>query len=148
MTPRSMAMPTRPVNRKADGNGDRHRIVEQPRRQVAHEFLHHERGIGAQHHHLAVRHVDDAHDAEGDGEPDGREQQDGAERQAVPEVLDHLPAGEILVDGRNRIGCRALHGGRQIGGQAAEQSAGILVAAVANDADGLHLVDFFRRTAG
>ena len=40
-----------------------------------------------------------------------------------------------------------LHRGRQIGGQAAEQSAGILVAAVADDADGCDLVDLFRMTA-
>ncbi len=93
MTPRSMAMPTRPATRKADGNGDRQRVVEQPRREGADELLHHERGVGAQHHHLAVRHVDDAHDAEGDGEPDGREQQDGAEREAVPEVLHHAAIG-------------------------------------------------------
>ena len=107
MTPRSMAMPTRPVNRKATGMAIATRVVEQPGRQIAHEFLHHERGVGAQHHHLAVRHVDDAHDAEGDGEPDGRQQQHGAEREAVPEVLHHLPAGEMLVDGRDGFGRRA-----------------------------------------
>ena len=34
-----------------------------------------------------MRHVDDAHDAEGDGKADGRQQQHGAERDAVPDVL-------------------------------------------------------------
>jgi hypothetical protein len=35
--------------------------------------------VGAEHHQLAVRHVDDAHDAEGDGEADGHQHEDRPE---------------------------------------------------------------------
>ena len=41
-----------------------------------------------------MRHVDDAHGAEGDGEPDRRQQQHRAQRDAVPDVLRHLPGGD------------------------------------------------------
>ena len=58
-------------------------------------LLHDEGRIGAEHDHLAMRHVDDAHHAEGDGKPDRRQQQDAAERnpfeQADPD-LDELEA--------------------------------------------------------
>ena len=51
-------------------------------------FLHNERRVGTKHHHLAVGHVDDAHDTESNCQTDGGEQQDGAQRQAVPDVLE------------------------------------------------------------
>ena len=54
--------------------------------------------IGAEHHHFAMRHVDDAHDAEGDREANRREQQDRRGRNAVPEVLRHVPYREAGVD--------------------------------------------------
>ena len=83
------------ADRAGDDEGQRHRdqqrIVEQPGRAGADGFLHHEGDIGADHHHLAMRHVDDAHHPEGDGEADRREQKHRAERQAVPGVLHHRP---------------------------------------------------------
>jgi hypothetical protein len=42
---------------------------------LRHQQLHHVGGIGAEHHHFAVRHVDDAHDAEGDRQSDRRQHQ-------------------------------------------------------------------------
>ena len=107
----------------------------------ADQLLHDEGGVGAEHHHLAVRHVDDAHHAEGDGEADGGEQQHRAERQAVPEVLRHVPGGEPVVDGGDGLGRGPLHACGLVAGQrrpAAPRA--VLVAAVADDADGGELV--------
>ena len=47
--------------------------------------------VGAEHDQLAMRHVDDAHHPEGDGEPDRREQQHRAERQPEPDILRLRP---------------------------------------------------------
>ena len=92
MTLRSIATPTAPATRKASGNGDDQRAVEQARRAGADQLLHDEGGVGAEHHHLAMRHVDDAHHAEGDGEADRGEQQHRAEAR-----------------GRNQTFCSARH---------------------------------------
>ncbi|MNY09817.1 hypothetical protein D3C86_1427560 [compost metagenome] len=70
---------------------------------AADHLLHHEGGVSADHHHLAMGHVDDAHHAEGDGKADGREQQYGAERQAVPYILCVIPEGERAFDARNGV---------------------------------------------
>ena len=88
---RSIRMPAAPRDHESERHGDRQRIVEQRRIVAADELLHDEGRVGAEHHHLAVRHVDDAHDAEGDGEADRREQQHRAEREAVPGVLHGVP---------------------------------------------------------
>jgi len=39
-------------------------------------LLHRERRVGAEHHHFAMRHVDDAHDTEGDGQANCSQEQD------------------------------------------------------------------------
>ena len=49
-----------------------------------------------------MRHVDDAHDAEGDGKADRREQQHRAERDAVPDVLAGRPDRQRAVDAGDR----------------------------------------------
>ena len=89
--PRSMASPTSAGDQEGERQGDGQRPVEQAGRASADRLLHDEGRVGAEHHHLAMRHVDDAHDAEGDGEADGGEQQHRAEREAVPDVLAGLP---------------------------------------------------------
>jgi hypothetical protein len=66
-------------DQKRERDRDRQRPAEILRRGVAEEFLHDEGGVGAEHHHFAVRHVDDAHHAERDGEADGRKKQDRSE---------------------------------------------------------------------
>ena len=58
---------------------------------VADQLLGHEGRVGADHDQLAMRHVDDAHHPEGDGEPDRGEQQHRAERQPEPDVLRLAP---------------------------------------------------------
>ena len=142
MTPRSMAMPTSAGDQEGERDGDRQRVVEQPGAAGADDLLHDEGGVGAEHHHLAVRHVDDAHHAEGDGEADGGEQQHRAERQPVPEVLRHVPARPAALSmaamavGR---GCAARLRGWSPG-RRGQQRARVLVAAVADDGDGGELV--------
>ena len=75
MTLRSIAMPTMPVSDEGKRQRDQQRVVEEPWRRIADDLLHDEGHIGADHHHLAMRHVDDAHDPEGDGKPDRGEKQ-------------------------------------------------------------------------
>ena len=91
MMPRSMASPTSAGNEEGERQRDRQRPVEQAGRVRADHLLHDEGGVGAEHHHLAMRHVDDAHDAEGDGEADRGKQQHRAQRHAVPDVLRRPP---------------------------------------------------------
>jgi len=124
---------------------DDERVFEQPR--IGHvggarQFLDHEGHIGADHHHLAMGHVDDAHDAERDGEPDGGEQQHRAEREAEPGVLRQVPYGEFVGDGGDRALGGGRDGGRRVAGQSLQQADRILVAAGADHRDGGELVGF------
>jgi hypothetical protein len=68
----------------------------------AEQRLHAVGGVGADHQQLAVRHVDDAHDAVGDGQAERAEQQDAAERQAGEGAADVLGNGQPAVDGFHR----------------------------------------------
>ena len=122
MTPRSIAMPTPPATRKASGTAISQRAVEQPRRVGADRLLHDEGRVGAEHDHLAMRHVDDAHDAEGDGEADRGEQQHRAERQAVPDVLHDAAtaARRSSIDGDRAVRRRALRRPAVVGRQRAQ----------------------------
>ena len=88
---------------KRERHGDEQRIVEQCRIVLPDQFLHDEGDIGAEHHHLAVRHVDDAHHAERDGKPDRGEAADRAERNAVPGVLHRLPDHELALHSRDSV---------------------------------------------
>ena len=49
----------------------------------------HHRGVGANHHQFAMSHIDDAHDAVGDGEAKRHKQQNGADAQANEKRIDH-----------------------------------------------------------
>ena len=87
-----------------------------------------------------MRHVDHAHDAEGDGKADGGEQQYRAERNAVPGVLHRVPQHQAVVD-RGDGGGRGLHDRRRgAGRQAGEEPERLLVAALAHHVDGGELV--------
>ena len=55
---------------------------------LGHRELHDVGGVGAEHHQLAVRHVDDAHDAERDRQADGDQHQHRSEAQAEEQRLD------------------------------------------------------------
>ena len=88
MTRRSISTPTAAATTKASGMAKASDQLCSDGRQ---EELDDIGRVGAEHHHLAVRHVDDAHDAEGDGEADGGEQQHRRSGEAVPEVLRRAP---------------------------------------------------------
>ena len=47
------------------------------------------RRVGAQHDHLAVRHVDDAHRAVGDGKAERHKQENRADTQAYEDDVEH-----------------------------------------------------------
>ena len=89
-------------------------------------------GVGAEHHHLAMRHVDDAHHAEGDGEADRGQQQDRAQADAVDHVLrrgDELAGGARSRSRRvGRGGAHAL--GRRRPAASARIAQHLLVAAL------------------
>ncbi len=105
------------------------------------ELLNHEGRIGAEHHHLAMRHVDDAHDAEGDRQPDRRQEQHRAERQPVPDVLRIAPEFDLPVD----RGDAALGPGLQrrvlgAAGEGGKQRARVPVAPRRDDVDRFRLL--------
>ena len=84
-------MPIRPATRKATGTATS-RLARIEFGQVGpHRLLHDEGHIGADHHHLAMRHVDDAHDAEGDRQTGRRQQQHRAEAKPVIDILQDAP---------------------------------------------------------
>ena len=120
---------------EGERNGDGERPVEQPRRAGADHLLDDEGRVGAEHDHLAMGHVDDAHHAEGDGKADGGQQQDRAEGDAVPDVLRRVPESEFAVDGGKRGGGGG--GDRPLaGGQRGQQRQHVAPAAVLEDLDG------------
>jgi len=49
----------------------------------------HHRCVGADHHQLAMSHVDDAHDAVSNGETESDQQQDGADAEPDEKRVDH-----------------------------------------------------------
>ena len=73
--------------------------------------LHFVGGVGADHHQLAVGHVDDAHEAEGDGEAEGHEDENGAEGDALEEVLEETDGGGVALDASDGGGEGGLDGG-------------------------------------
>ncbi len=74
-------------------------------------LLDHIGGVGAQHDQLTVGHVDHAHDAEGDGQADGRQQQHRAQAQAEEDGVGGFIAGGAGVDGLERFFRRVAFGG-------------------------------------
>ena len=138
-------MPTAAGCEKGEGQGDDQGRIEQGRRIGADQRLDYEGRIGADHHHLAMGHVDDPHHAEGDGEPDGREQQHRAERQPVPDVLQRLPHRQLGADGTHGgggglpdVGPRGVVGGD--GRERCDQPERVLVAARFQRGDGVDLL--------
>ena len=77
----------RRTHERSGHEGHRHRGQQVPVKQARQEFLkhalHHVGGVSADHHQLAVRHVDDAHEAIGDGQPERHQQQDGAQAETA-----------------------------------------------------------------
>ena len=84
MIVRSSSTPTRPATRNAAGIATR---IDAPM-WFGHGELDDVGRVGAEHHQLAVSHVDDAHDAEGDRQADRDQHQHRAEAQAEEQRLD------------------------------------------------------------
>ena len=118
-----MAMPTSAGDQEGQRDGDDQAGAEQAGRVGADDLLHDEGGVGAEHHHLAVRHVDHAHHAEGDGQPGGGEQQHRAEREAVIDALRQAPELLRAVDGGNGGGGRTATGGGSLPSEASSERA-------------------------
>ncbi|MGY3646442.1 hypothetical protein ACVWW2_001733 [Bradyrhizobium sp. LM4.3] len=85
-------------------------------------------------------HVDDAHHAEGDGEPDRGEQQHRAEREAVPSILHGGPDRQRALDRADRARGGLGHRGRLVA-HAGEQRQRLLVAARLEGGDRFELLD-------
>jgi hypothetical protein len=109
MTIRSMSTPTSAAAKKTDRNRGQQIPVDRLRQIGAKDALHRPRRVGADHQQLAVRHVDDAHDAVGDRQAEGGEQQDRAEREAGEGAAEVVGPGEALLDGANRRPGRRAH---------------------------------------
>ena len=113
---------------------------------VSDHRLNHEGDIGADHHHLAMRHVDDAHHAEGDGKPGRGQQQHRPQAEAVIHALQQTPELQGEIDRLHRRGRRVNHG-RRLVGEGGQQGARIDIAAVAQGGNGRQAVGF-RGVAG
>ena len=83
-------------------------------------------------------HVDDAHHAKGNGQPDCGKQQDRAEAQAVDTVLDGAPDRKILLDCRNFFR-RCTGDCRLTCGKTRQQRQGIAITARAKNLYGCNL---------
>ena len=115
--PRSMAMPTRRGDQKSQRHRHRQRPVDgQP-------LLRQPGGIGAQHHQLAVRHVDHAHHPESDRQPDGGQNQHRSQRQ--PEEQGFRPAQQLQAElgATQGFSGRLAHAGIAIIGRHPDQRA-------------------------
>ncbi len=117
------------------GDADGQRPREQGGRLGADRLLHEIGRVGPEHHHLAMGHVDDAHHAEGDGEPDGREQQHRAQRDAVPDVLKRPEDREPGLDGGDASSGGSANRLARICIQAAQDAHGVAVAPRLNGRD-------------
>ena len=86
--------------------GQRHRShqvpVESAWKELLEHALHHVGGVGADHHQLAVGHVDHAHEAVGDGQAQRHQQQDGAQADARKRSAQALAPGQLVVQGAQR----------------------------------------------
>ena len=141
--PCSIRMPIEARHQERERHRDEQRIVEQRRIVLPDQFLHDEGDVGAEHHHFAVRHVDDAHHAERDGKADRGEQQHRAERDAVPGVLHRLPDHELAVHARrcaSRAAALTVSGHRRR--QAGQRGDRVLPAARPDRRDGAEPVGF------
>jgi hypothetical protein len=55
-------------------------------------------GVGAHGDQLAMGHIDDAHEAEGDGEAEGDHEEDGPEAEAAEEGAEEIDAADVALD--------------------------------------------------
>jgi len=104
-----------PLDRDADRscdeergrNGDDDRETDV----IRHQELNDVGGVSTEHHQFAVRHVDDAHDAEGDGETDRDQHEDGTLAQAVNQRLHARIEAPVAFDDAQALLCGLANGG-------------------------------------
>ena len=109
MTLRSSTAPTSAATRKEAGIADQDVAVEGAGRVGPEQVLHDVGRVGADHHQLAVRHVDDAHQAVGDRQAERDQQQDRAEADAGEEHAEPLAPGEAAAHRVERLLQRRAH---------------------------------------
>ena len=103
--PRSTIRPSSADDDEGDRDGDEG---------VAAELADDRGGVGADHDELAVRHVDDAGDAEDDGEPDRGDDENGGDAEADQELGDErLRHGRVALRRQARVGCSAIWSARR-----------------------------------
>ena len=88
-----------------------------------------------------MRHVDDAHHAEGDGKTDRGQQQHRAERKAVPGVLHGRPQRKAASESPPSRSPLRSRSQRLIAGQSGQQRQRFLIAACLDGGDGFKLFD-------
>jgi hypothetical protein len=88
MTPRSIASPTNPGDQERRGDRQQQRDT---RMHVRQPLLQQVGRVRPEHDEFAMRHVDHAHDAEGDRQSHGRQQQHGAEADRRTAIRRALP---------------------------------------------------------
>ena len=106
---RSSSTPT--AKRHGERHRDRHQRVEpkRARRELLKDGLHRVRRVGAQHQHLAVRHVDDAQQTEGDRQAERREQQHAGQAHAVDQAARGADPVLLRHDAVDRARRRRAH---------------------------------------
>ena len=88
--PGGEAVDDRPFNEAANdaSTHERHRHGHQNAERAGDDLQGHISQIAAQHEHFAMRHVDDAHEAETEGEAQGREDEEGCDGEAIEDLAE------------------------------------------------------------
>ena len=65
--------------------------------------------VRPEHEHLAVRHIDDAHEAKGDGQPQAHDQQNRGQAQTIEEIRHGIAHLQIAFDTLHSVRDGSLH---------------------------------------
>jgi hypothetical protein len=132
----------RRTHQRRGHEGHRHRSQQIPVKRAGQVLLehalHHIGGVGANHHQLAVGHVDHAHQPVGDGQAQRHQQQDGAQADAAEHGAQAVAPGQRRFHRAQRGLERGLHIGLGLALDALQQDGlGAGVAAAAQQCGGL-----------
>ena len=133
MTPRSSSAPAAAAVRETQRQGEEEVAVLEPaagvqagqmdvqpergkRHARAEDVLDQVGRVGADGDEFPVGHVDDAHQAERDRQPDGDDQEHGTERQAAEQGAEKVDPAQVRLDGPDRLARRGRHRGLVGGG--------------------------------
>ncbi len=108
--------PEQPGEQERDRHGDDEIGIDpQARQKIAEQLLHDKGDIGADHDHLAMRHVDDAHHPKRDGQPDRGEQQHATKADALKQMSGEPGQPQAVVDRGERVVGRLAQPGIEVG---------------------------------